>query len=315
MKHDRPGIGWVVFLWLFICSAAGFADTLKIVALNLEWFPGQDSIITNQADIVRHVKEARAVLDELDPDLLVATEISEEPALREALSDVEEIDLHVTSSFVDQPSNPQSGKRRGQQIAIASRLPAAAGWAEPWAPTIEGLRRGFAFAALVNPATDRLILVYGLHLKSNRAGTPEEEQQNFDIRDASIQQLVEHMQKMEIQFADRGIDGWIIAGDINTNHDGQFGDHVVERLVAEGFWNSFRRVPADQRHTWKGREELFEPTTFDYIFTRGFGEADAYIKDVPLTVSDHNAVVLEIELPAAKTGADAQPAPAGTDSQ
>lgn len=310
MKTSHAVAGLFIWLGLLAVTQTGHADRLKIVALNLEWFPGQSSMITNQEDVARHIAEARALLDTLDPDLFIGTEICEEPALQEAFASVEHATIHVMSAFEDQPAQP-GRKRRGQQIAIASRLPAVAGWAEAWKPTMEGLRRGFSFAALENPSTRKLILVYGLHLKSNRAGSPEEEQENFDIRDASIQQLVEHMQQMQDKFGDRGIDGWIIAGDINTNHDGQFGDRVVERLVAEGFWNSFQNIPPDRRPTWKGRDELFEPTTFDYIFTKGFGEADAYVVDVPLTISDHNAVVLEIELPSAheeKAGAPGESA-------
>jgi len=302
MKYVNAGICWLVSGWLLLGTSIASAEKLKIVTLNLEWFPGQSASITNKHDVKRHINETSVLMKSLDPDIFIATEVCEEMALVTALEDVENADLHVISAFEDQP-DPSGRKRRGQQIAIASRLPAVAGWAEPWAPTIEGLRRGFSFAVLERPSTRSLILVYGLHLKSNRAGTPEEEQQNFDIRDASIQQLLEHMQKMESEYSDRDIEGWIIAGDMNTNHDGQFGDHVIERLVAEGFWNSWQRIPKAQRLTWKGREELFQPTTFDYIFTKGFGEPDASVVEVPLTISDHNAVVLEIELPGATTPA------------
>jgi endonuclease/exonuclease/phosphatase family metal-dependent hydrolase len=180
-----------------------------------------------------------------------------------------------------------------------------AGWAEQWVQTMENLRRGFSFAALENPNSGKLILVYGLHLKSNRSDTPKEEKANYDIRNASIDQLLAHMAKMEEQFAERGIDGWIVAGDMNTNHDGQFGDQVITKLAEAGFWNTWANVPAEQRHTWKGHDE-FKPTTFDYIFTKGLGQHDAELQVVPADVTDHNAVTLMLDLP------EKEPVPAET---
>jgi endonuclease/exonuclease/phosphatase (EEP) superfamily protein YafD len=123
---------------------------------------------------------------------------------------------------------------------------------------------------------------------------------NYDIRDASTAQLIEHMKQMEAEYGERGIEGWIIGGDINTNHDDQHGDNVVELLVAEGFWNTWARIPAEERHTWKGRIDRFGPSTLDYIFLKGFGEPDARNYVVPDTVSDHNAVIVTIDLPSAE---------------
>ena len=277
---------------LLSCIAATGAP-LNIVALNLEWFPGQDTQSTPDA-MAAHKAHARDALEVLAPDLLIATEICEPDALREAISGIEGLQLHVVSDFKDAEADPT---RRNQQIAIASKLPAVAGWSEAWQPTMEGLRRGFTFAALLNPATKKLILVYGLHLKSNKSDTPQEAEQNYAIRDASVRQLIDHMRKMEEQFSSQGIEGWIIGGDINTNHDGEYRDHVVEMITAEGFVNTWSTVPKEERRTWKGRVDRFAPSTLDYIFVKGFGEPAAKLYIVPQKVSDHNAVILNIALP------------------
>lgn len=266
----------------------------NVVALNIEWFPGKWSQ-PKPEDMANHIEETRPVLEALAPDIFIGTEICDETAFREVIGGITGLTLHVISNFRDADDDPE---RRNQQIAIAARLPAVAGWAEPWVQTMDGLRRGFAFAALENPETGRLILVYGLHLKSNISNTPEDAQRNFDIRDAATKQLLEHAALMEQKFADRGIDGWIIGGDINTNHDGRFGDHVVDMIIDAGFWNTWKNVPAEERHTWKGRVDRFAPSTLDYIFLRGLGEPDARLIVVPESISDHNAVAVHVDLPA-----------------
>lgn len=268
------------------------AETVKVVAVNLEWFPGQKPK-SHWIASWRHMNKVKASLSEIAPDILIATEICNENSFRRVIKPVNNLDLHVISNFVDVEDG---GDRRNQQIAIASKFTAFAGWAEPWEQTMANIRRGFTFAALENPASGRLLLVYGLHLKSNRSRTPEEEQQNYDIRDASISQLLAHMNKMEVQFADKGIDGWIVAGDFNTNHDGKFRDHVISLLEEGGFYNTWKNTPAENRYTWRGRGD-YQSTTFDYIMTRGLGEHEATLHVNSDSVSDHNAVILTIDLP------------------
>jgi len=278
---------------LALYSTAGTAEPIKVVAMNLEWFPGQKPR-PHWISSWRHINKVEASLEEISPDILIATEVCDADAFLRVIKPVNNLDLHILSNFVDAED---SGDRRNQQIAIASKFKAFAGWAEPWEQTMENLRRGFSFAAIENPASGRLLLVYGLHLKSNRSKTPEEEQQNYDIRDASIAQLVAHTKKMEEQFAEKGIDGWIIAGDFNTNHDGRFRDHVISLLEEAGFYNTWKNTQPENRHTWRSRGP-FDSTTFDYIMTKGLGERDAVIHEISNSVSDHNAVILNIDLPA-----------------
>jgi endonuclease/exonuclease/phosphatase family metal-dependent hydrolase len=284
---------WIVWALVVLTTLTASAGQIKVVSLNIEWFPGKRPR-PQPEEITQQSTNTIKTLAELSPDLFIATEICDEQAFRTLLQEATPgLDLHVISNFTDVESG---GNRRNQQIAIASRLPAFAGWAEPWQPTMENLRRGFSFAALENTNSGKLILVYGLHLKSNRNETPEEEQANYDIRDASVDQLLAHMAKMETQFAERGIDGWILAGDFNTNHDKQFGDHVIEKLEAAGFWNTWKNTPREQRQTWKAFGE-FNPTTFDYIMLKGFGQPDASLRVIPVEVSDHNAVTMMLDLP------------------
>jgi len=287
---QRVRVGLVVIL----AGGWSLAGEIKIVSLNIEWFPGQKTR-PSPDEIQRHMADTRETLAELAPDILIATEICEEAAFRDVLQAVPGLELHVISNF--KFSEDEDASRRNQQIAIAARLPALAAWAEPWQTTMDQLRRGFSFVALENPESGKLILVYGVHLKSNRSNSPEEEQMNYDLRDESIRQLLSHMEKMEVQFAERGIDAWIIGGDFNTNDDGRFGDNVVKMLMDAGFWNSWSNTAGEDRFTWKERGQ-FSSTTFDYVFTKGLGEQNAQLFVTGDNVSDHNAVVLYVDLPA-----------------
>jgi endonuclease/exonuclease/phosphatase family metal-dependent hydrolase len=47
---------------------------------------------------------------------------------------------------------------------------------------------------------------------------------------------------------------------------------------------------------WRRCSERFEPTTFDYIFTRGFREVRARMLEVAPGVSDHWPVEVELIL-------------------
>lgn len=95
---------------------------------------------------------------------------------------------------VDVCSNfpPREGQVETQQAAIASRLQPISAWSEMWKPHGAMVPpRGFAFAAY-RIAPDQMLLVYALHLKSNRGET----QENISMREESIHQLLAHMKAM-----------------------------------------------------------------------------------------------------------------------
>jgi endonuclease/exonuclease/phosphatase family metal-dependent hydrolase len=91
------------------------------------------------------------------------------------------------------------------------------------------------------------------------------------------------------------IAGVIVDGDFNTNHDGQVDDDTIEMLTEAGFVNTWEGVPRKKRETCMGSGR-FEPTTFDYIMTKGWKSAKAELVDIPEEASDHRPVALEIKL-------------------
>lgn len=279
----------VTLLPLLLVTALQAAAPLKVVSWNLEWFPGhRPTASAEEAD--KHMELARKALAEINPDIFIGVEIRDWAAFQQLVSAVPGLTAHVVSSFRD----PETGEIRPQQIGIASKLACRGCWWEPWKANVPAISRGFSFAALERPGGG-LLMVYGNHLKSNRGnGTDEAARDVATMRNEQARQLVAQKEEIEKAFHGQTIAGWLAAGDFNTNHDNQFPlCHVVEIMTAGGFYNTWATVPREQRLTWRSEPGgRFQPTTFDYIFTRGLGEPAAAILETPREISDHYPVVL-----------------------
>lgn len=269
------------------------AEPLKSVAWNIEWFPGGRPK-ANAEEIGNQTKLVKEQLAEIQPDIFLAQEITDEKAFEKLVSEMPgDLELHVCSRFV----NPESRDLAPQQVAIASKLKADTAFFESFTPNenLPNLSRGFAFAALNHP-DGGLIMVYSVHLKSNRGSdTPEGEQNVADTRAESVRQILSHKADMEKRYAGRKILGWLVGGDFNTNHDGQFPKcTAVADMVKAGFKNTWDKTPKEQRLTWHNNpwDQKFKPTTFDYMLTSGFTETQAKATPVPRDTSDHDPVIL-----------------------
>ena len=279
-----------------LLSSAITAEPLRTVTWNMEWFPGGRPYASKN-DKLKQTKGAKEILDTLKPHILLAQELTDDKAFEEIIKSHPGMKVDVFSKFLD----PRSGKPGLQQCAIASTLKAHSAWFEEFAPTenLPNLRRGFAFAALEHPHGG-LIMLYSIHLKSNRGSdTPKGEQDVADTRAESTRQIIAHKNAMEKKFAGEEILGWVIGGDFNTNADGQFPKcTVVKDLITAGFHDTWDKTPKDQRLTWRPSPEdtRFKPTTFDYFMTTGFKETQAKVyANVPIDISDHTPVMLLLE--------------------
>ena len=283
-KHLRA---LVILVPLMLAAPGLFAAApLKVIAWNLEWFPGhRPTASAEEAD--QHMKLAREALKVMNPDIFIATEVRDWAAFQELVSVVPGLVTHVVSNFVD----PETGEIRPQQIGIASKLICRAAAWEPWKANVQNPHRGFSYAAL-EQKNGSLLMVYGNHFKSNR-GDPAEV---AAIRNDQAKQLIAQRSIIEKAFLSQKIGGWILAGDFNTNHDNQFPDcNVVTDLTAAGFRNTWADTPQVQRLTWRGDKfGNFPPTTFDYFFTQGLGDLKAVIVDSPREISDHHAIKLDL---------------------
>jgi hypothetical protein len=292
----KPLLSALLYFLLLSAPAWSGTEPLKVISWNMEWFPGKRPT-ASAAEVATHMKAGQDALKAMNPDIFIGVEVNDWNAFHEVCSVVPGLTVHVVSSFID----PQSGEIRPQQIGIASKLKCQGAWWEPWKANVPNISRGFSFAALEDPNNKSLIMVYGNHLKSNRGSdTPEGAKNVGDMRDEQARQLLGHMKLMAQAYNKYPVRGWLAGGDFNTNHDGQFPQcHVVDILTKGGFYNTWLNVPKEKRLTWRtepgGR---FDPTTFDYLFAKGFGEPMAAAVEVDLAVSDHLPV--QLLLPPAK---------------
>ena len=117
----------------------------------------------------------------IDADIIGMEEVRDFANAAVAVQPLRGFKVDVISNFP-----PREGQRTPQQVAITSRLQPISAWAEAWkAASPVTPPRGFAFAAY-ELAPNELLLVYALHLKSNRGGLRE----NIAIREESIHQLI-----------------------------------------------------------------------------------------------------------------------------
>ncbi len=265
------------------------AAPLKVVSWNLEWFPGKRPT-ASAAEADAHMNAAREALKKINPDVFIGLEVRDWASFNELISALPGLTTHVVSNFTD----PLTGEIRPQQIGIASRLTCRAGSWETWKANVPNISRGFSYTAL-EQKDGSLLMVYGNHLKSNHGDASEV----ATIRNEQAKQLIGQREIVEKAFKDRKIAGWILAGDFNTNQDGQFPQcHVIEELTAAGFHNTWASTPREKRLTWQADPNgRFESTTFDYFFTLGLGELNAILLDSAENVSDHHPIELILPEP------------------
>jgi endonuclease/exonuclease/phosphatase family metal-dependent hydrolase len=287
------------FLFPTLAQAADSADSavaapagLSIVSWNVEWYPGKNRFARTEQRL-EHAALVQAELKKINPDILLAQEMRDWQSFAELTDASPGLRPVVVSNFMSE----QSGEYWPQQVAIASKLPVQSAWSEAWKAGEIQPRRGFTSATVRVPGSLRVLLVYSLHLKSNRSNNEEEAALNYQTRDESVRQLLLHVKEMEeIAFKDR-VAGVVIGGDFNTNHDGQFGDKVVELMKNGGFHHTWEGTPREERLTWRGSQR-FEATTFDHFFTKGLGEIQATMLEVPDATSDHWPVQIVVPMEA-----------------
>lgn len=274
----RKGFG--VFLCTFLLTVAAlFAEPVKVVSWNLEWFPGGEPKARSAAR-QKHMKAAQEAVKTLDPDILCLQEVRDWKAAEELVSVVPGLKVAIVSRF-----------HGDQQQVIASRLPIDSAWAEAWKSSeVSDLPRGYAFAALQMP-DGSFLLAYSLHMKANGRGGDEA---NIAKREESSRQLVAHAAEMQKLYSQRGKAGIILAGDWNTtlDPDPRFdAETTIRGPLASGFHSSWENIPFEQRITHPGSGG-WPAITFDHILTAGLDNPIGSVVNIP-GVSDHMPVVVE----------------------
>lgn len=253
------------------------AENIRVVAWNLEWFPGhkQKASPDEQAS---HMKAAQEALLQLKPDILIVEEVRDWKAVEELVSVIPGLKVNMVSQFDARPQNQ----------GIASRFPTDSAWSESWKQKgPEDPPRGYAFASLKLP-DGRFFLTYALHLKSNRDGVAP----NIPKREESARQLLAHAKDIQKLYSGRGPTAMILGGDFNTSPDPEFqGEKTIDLIRSAGFDWTFEGLPLTERVTHPGSGK-YQDANFDHIFTAGLGKHTASVADFP-GVSDHKPVVLD----------------------
>ena len=254
---------------------------------NVQWFPGRRPNASH-AEENRQIKAVHADLAQLHPDIIALEEVRDWNYAALAVKPLAGFKVDVCSNFP-----PREGQNEAQQVAIASRLQPLSAWSELWKPSGAIVPpRGFSFAAY-QLAPRQFLLVYALHLKSNRGEIHED----IRIREESIQQLVTHMKAMNNAYGKLGALSWIVGGDFNTAPDEPrfASEKTIPSLRTDGFrwcwegmpFNSRITVPADLR---------YPAASFDQIFFRGATLLKAWVAETSPQSSDHRAVNAVLKL-------------------
>ena len=262
-------------------------ETITAAFWNVQWFPGRRPNAT-RAEEKRQVREVQRDIGQLSPDILAFEEVRDEEAARLAVEPLAGFKVDVCSTF---PS--RQGHTESQQIAITSRLQPIAAWAESWKRRNAILPpRGFAFAAY-QISTDRVLLVYALHLKSNHGEVHEDGR----IREESMQQLLGHIKAMSERFGGKARITWVIGGDFNTAPDEpRFArEKTLRALLSSGFRWAWEGIPLSSRITMPS-DFRYPPAAFDHIYYKGATLDRAWVASTSPKSSDHRAVNVTLNL-------------------
>jgi endonuclease/exonuclease/phosphatase family metal-dependent hydrolase len=285
MNRKTSSIILSLFFALVLLSSSTLAKSLTVAEWNLEWFPGRSPTPTEEAK-QKHMEAAQKVLKQLNPDIFMAEEIGDWDSFVKLVSVVPKLQVHTVSIF------KYGSTIARQQEAIASRLPVNSTWSETWKKTEANPPRGMAFSALTLP-DGKLLFVYCVHLKANGGDSGA----NVAKREDSAKQIVAHVADLEKIYKGYKVLGTVIGGDFNTNQDGpEWKDEkTIPILEQAGFYNTWTGVAPEKHLTWKGGGR-FAATTFDFLFAKGLGKPTASLWKASEDASDHEPVVLKIEV-------------------
>jgi endonuclease/exonuclease/phosphatase family metal-dependent hydrolase len=261
--------------------SANSSTTIIATFWNIQWFPGRRPN-ASRAEEDRQVRSVHRDVGQLTSNLIGLEEVRDFAHASLVVQPLPGFKVDVCSNFP-----PREGQIEAQQIAIASRLQPLSAWAEAWKPGgAITPPRGFAFAAY-QLSPNQILLVYALHLKSNRGEIHED----MRIREESMRQLLSHLKAMKTAYENMGTLTWIVGGDFNTAPDEpRFAKEKTARsLLADGFNWVWQGIPLSSRITVPP-DERYPAACFDQIFFRGATLVKAWVATTSPQSSDHRAV-------------------------
>ena len=260
---------------------------LTVAFWNIQWFPGGYPN-ASAASEKRQITAVHNEMAKLNPDIIGMEEVRNWEMAAVAIQPLNGMKVDVCANFP-----PREGQNEAQEVAIASRLQPISAWVEEWKPAgVATPPRGFAFAAY-EPNPHQLLLVYGVHFKSNRGELTED----ISMRREAARQLMAHIEAMKDAYGGLGHLSWIIGGDFNTSlDDPRFGtENTLRDLLSNGFQWLWQKVPPAGRMTLFG-EKNYPPACFDHMFYRGITLRHAEVIKTTRASSDHKPIVGKFEL-------------------
>jgi endonuclease/exonuclease/phosphatase family metal-dependent hydrolase len=263
------------------------SSQLTVTFWNVQWFPGRRPN-ASRTEESRQTHAVHADLARLNSDIIALEEVRDYEHAALAVKPLAGFKVDVCSAFP-----PREGQDEAQQVAITSRLQPLSAWSELWNRSGALVPpRGFAFAAY-QLAPRQLVLVYAVHLKSNRGEIHE----NIRIREESMKQLLTHMKAMNEAYGKFGELSWIVGGDFNTAPDElRFaGEKTIPHLRADGFHWCWQGIPFNSRVTLPA-DLRYPAACFDHIFYRGATLLKVSVANTSPQSSDHRAVTAILNL-------------------
>ena len=213
----------------------------RVAFWNIKWFPGGRPN-AYRGEEIKQIRSVQKDIVRLNADIIGFEEVRDWNSAALAVQPLPGFKVDVCSNFP-----PREGQNETQQVAIVSRLESMSAWSESWKPASAITPpRGFAFAAY-QLSPKQLLLVYAVHLKSNRGELVED----VAIREESMRQLLSHMKAMEQAYGKLGALSWIVGGDFNTAPDDpRFkAEKTTASLSSIGFKWCWQNIPMPNRIT------------------------------------------------------------------
>ena len=282
----------IIFCLLF-AALDSFCGELSVCTWNLEWFPsGSSKGFASKEIESKRISLVAETLRKLNSDIIIVQEIRDRKACEDL---VEELKPNIyTISVCTQFKEGFGGAVGLQQVAILSKLPATASWAENWnTVSISDPPRGFAFASYRIGTND--IGVYGVHLKSNltRGDVDRGRQLNILKRELAAEKIMRHINEAPLNKTNQ-LEAVIVGGDFNTTLDqNEFASERTLTIFRDNqFESGYEGIDSKQRITIPGKGK-YPDATFDYLFVRP--REIALIPIItPVLVSDHYPVARKI---------------------
>ena len=284
-----------IIFYLLIAAFNVYCSDFSVVTWNLEWFPsGSSKGFASKEIESQRISSVSETLRQLNCDIIIIQEVRDNKSCEDLIEALKP--LKYTISVCTKFKDAFGGGVGLQQIAILSKIPATASWAENWnSVSISDPPRGFAFASYTIGTNN--IGVYGVHLKSNltRGDIERGRQLNILKRELAAEKVMRHINESPFNRTN-SLEVVIVGGDFNTTLDqNEFASERTLTIFADNqFESKYEGVDSKQRITIPGKGK-YPDATFDYLFVRP-KSISSKPSITPVTVSDHYPVVKRINL-------------------